>query len=141
VISLASWNSRLGPPPPALERKVHARRDRDEQRHDGDLVFPRMLGEHDRDARLAVDAATPQRHLAIELGGHDLEGADMAGRDVGCVHGDFRWAASAPPIDRAWPHQVALPADQGTGENYKVIHEFAAGSPFARAGTRCVATT
>lgn len=48
---------------------------------------------------------------------------------------------SAARIDREWPHQVALPADQGIGENYKVTTNSAAGSRFARAGTRCGGTT
>lgn len=27
-------------------------------------------------------------------------------------------------IDREWPHQVALPADQVLGQNYTVTHDF-----------------
>jgi hypothetical protein len=27
-------------------------------------------------------------------------------------------------VDRGWPHQVALPADQCSGKNTAVIHEF-----------------
>jgi hypothetical protein len=27
-------------------------------------------------------------------------------------------------IDHGWPHQVALPADQVTGANYKTVHDF-----------------
>jgi len=29
---------------------------------------------------------------------------------------------SAAGIDRGWPHQVALPADQVTGANYNIVH-------------------
>ena len=31
---------------------------------------------------------------------------------------------SANMIDREWPHQIALPADQLIGKNYHVIYEF-----------------
>jgi hypothetical protein len=31
---------------------------------------------------------------------------------------------SAAGIDRGWPHQVALPADQVTGANYNIVHGF-----------------
>ena len=30
-------------------------------------------------------------------------------------------------IDRGWPHQVALPADQCSGRNYMTKHEFCRG--------------
>lgn len=33
-------------------------------------------------------------------------------------------------IDRGWPHQVALPAAQVTGANYKLVHGFCAGLSF-----------
>jgi hypothetical protein len=29
-------------------------------------------------------------------------------------------------VDREWPHQVMLPANDCTGQNYNVIHEFCA---------------
>jgi hypothetical protein len=31
---------------------------------------------------------------------------------------------SAKTIDRDWPHQVALPAEQVLGESYRITHEF-----------------
>lgn len=34
---------------------------------------------------------------------------------------------SAARVDRAWPHQVALPVDRVTGEHYHVVHEFCRG--------------
>jgi hypothetical protein len=52
-----------------------------------------MLGKHDSDAGLAVDAAASERDLTIELRGDRREGADMAGRDVGCVHGVSAFSA------------------------------------------------
>jgi len=27
-------------------------------------------------------------------------------------------------VDRGWPHQVALPANQVTGQNYAITHDF-----------------
>ena len=30
-------------------------------------------------------------------------------------------------IDREWPHQVALPADQVRGENYDITYDFCRG--------------
>lgn len=29
-------------------------------------------------------------------------------------------------VDREWPHQIMLPSDDVSGQNYKVIHEFCA---------------
>jgi hypothetical protein len=35
-----------------------------------------------------------------------------------------RGAVSPSRRDREWPHQVALPADQVSGHQYQVVHEF-----------------
>lgn len=37
-------------------------------------------------------------------------------------------------IDREWPHQVALPASQCSGANFKRLHEFCSGLSLCRRG-------
>ena len=37
-------------------------------------------------------------------------------------------------IDREWPHQIMLPASEGTGANYQIIREFCAGLTFCPRG-------
>lgn len=66
----------------------HARRDGDEQWHDSDFAFAGMIDHHDGHARLAIDAATPQKDVVVKLRADSLEGADMAwGDERGRAHG------------------------------------------------------
>lgn len=41
---------------------------------------------------------------------------------------------SSQGIDRSWPHQVALPADECTGRNYTIKHEFCRGRSLCQRG-------
>jgi hypothetical protein len=93
----------------STERAVHlhARRDRDEQRHDADLAFADTLGEHDGNAWLAVDAAAPECHFAVHAGRDRLKSAHVAGRDVGCVHGVFSLLMGCISAADARPRAVA----------------------------------
>jgi hypothetical protein len=44
---------------------------------------------------------------------------------------------SAAGIDRGWPHQVALPADQVTGAKFDIVHGFCKGLSLCERG-HCV---
>jgi hypothetical protein len=52
------------------------------------------------------------------------------------AHDQSQGELSANRIDREWPYQALVRADQITAKNHDIIHEFCRGLSLCRAGTR-----